>query len=48
MLISSYIYIPVSDLEKAVGWYEQNFDFHLKYKATLYFDLRTDNVVKSC
>lgn len=27
MFISSYIYIPVSDLEKATSWYEKNLDF---------------------
>ena len=46
MLISSYIYIPVSDLEKAAGWYEKNLDFNVIYKDSLYFDMRTDNGVK--
>ena len=26
MFISSYIYIPVIDLEKAADWYEKNLD----------------------
>lgn len=31
MFISSYIYIPVSDLEKAASWYEKNLDFKVIY-----------------
>ena len=46
MLISSYIYIPVNDLEKAASWYEKNLDFKIIYKDSLYFDMRTDNGVK--
>ena len=46
MLISSYIYIPVSDLEKAASWYEKNLDFKVIYKDALYFDMRTDNGIK--
>lgn len=46
MLISSYIYIPVADLEKAADWYEENLDFHVIYKDSLYYDVRTDNGVK--
>ena len=46
MLISSYIYIPVSDLEKAADWYEKNLDFHVIYKDSLYYDMRTDNGLK--
>lgn len=46
MLLSSYIYIPVSDLEEAAGWYEKNLEFKLIYKDDLYFDMRTDNGVK--
>ena len=26
MLISSYIYIPVGDLDQAAGWYEKNLE----------------------
>lgn len=29
MLISSYIYIPVSDLEKAADWYRKILDFNV-------------------
>lgn len=46
MLISSYIYIPVGDLEKAASWYEKNLDFNVIYRDSLYFDMRTDNGVK--
>ena len=46
MLISSYIYIPVSDLEKSADWYEKNLEFNVKYKDALYFDMRTDNGIK--
>lgn len=46
MLIGSYIYIPVGDLEKAAAWYERTLDFHVRYKDSLYFDMRTDNGVK--
>ncbi len=46
MLVSSYIYIPVADLEKAADWYEENLDFHVIYKDSLYYDVRTDNGVK--
>ena len=46
MLISSYIYIPVADLEKAAVWYEENLDFNVIYRDSLYFDIRTDNGVK--
>ena len=46
MLISSYIYIPVGDLDQAAGWYEKNLDFHVIYKDSLYYDMRTDNGVK--
>lgn len=46
MLIGSYIYIPVGDLEKAAGWYEKILDFHVIYRDSLYFDMRTDNGVK--
>ena len=46
MLISSYIYIPVSDLEKAASWYEKNLDFNVVYKDALYFDMRTANGIK--
>ena len=46
MLISSYIYIPVSYWEKAASWYEKNLDFYVVYKDTLYFDMRTANGVK--
>lgn len=46
MLVSSYIYIPVSDLEKAAGWYEKVLGFKVIYKDALYFDMRTDNGIK--
>lgn len=46
MLITSYIYIPVGDLEKAAGWYEKNLDFNVIYRDTLYYDLRTDNGIQ--
>lgn len=46
MLISSYIYIPVGDLEKAAGWYEKILDFKVIHRDSLYFDMRTDNNVK--
>ena len=46
MLISSYIYIPVSNLEKASNWYEKNLDFNLIYKDALYYDMRTANGIK--
>ena len=46
MLISSYIYIPVGDLDQAAGWYEKNLDFHVIYRDSLYYDMRTDNGVK--
>lgn len=46
MIISSYIYIPVSDLEKAADWYEKKLGFKVIYKDSLYFDMRTDNGVK--
>ena len=46
MIIGSYIYIPVKDLEKAAGWYEKNLEFNLVYKDTLYFDMRTANGIK--
>ena len=46
MLISSYIYIPVKNLEKAAGWYKKNLGFNVIYKDSLYFDMRTDNGVK--
>ena len=46
MLISSYIYIPVGDLEKAAGWYEKILDFKVIHRDSLYFDMRTDNGVK--
>ncbi|MCH5274512.1 MAG: VOC family protein [Lachnospiraceae bacterium] len=46
MLISSYIYIPVSDLDKAAVWYEKILDFKVIHKDSLYFDMRTENGVK--
>lgn len=46
MLTSSYIYIPVSDLDKAANWYERNLDFILLYKDVLYYDMRTANGIK--
>lgn len=46
MLISSYIYIPVSDLEKAADWYRKILDFNVVHRDTLYYDMRTDNGVK--
>ena len=46
MIISSYIYIPVSDLEKAADWYEKNLGFKVINKDSLYYDMRTDNGVK--
>lgn len=46
MLVSSYVYIPVSDLEKASKWYEKNLDFKLVYKDVLYYDMRTANGIK--
>lgn len=46
MLVSSYSYIPVSDLEKAAGWYEKNLDFKVIHKDALYFDMKTAQGVK--
>lgn len=46
MLISSYIYIPVADLEKAASWYEKILDFNVIHRDSLYFDMRTDNGVR--
>lgn len=46
MIISSYIYIPVNNLEKAASWYEKNLGFKIRHKDTLYYDLRTANEVK--
>lgn len=46
MLISTYIYIPVSDLEEAASWYGKILGFKVKYKDELYYDMRTENDVK--
>ncbi len=46
MIKSSYVYIPVTDLEEAAGWYENNLGFKVRYKDALYYDMRTDNDVK--
>ena len=46
MLIDSYVYIPVRDLERAADWYEKNLEFRLIYKDSLYYDMRTENGVK--
>lgn len=46
MLIRSYIYIPVADLEKAASWYEKILDFNVIHRDSLYFDMRTDNGVR--
>ena len=46
MIKSSYVYIPVTDLEKAARWYEKNLGFKVRYKDTLYYDMRTDGNVK--
>lgn len=46
MLISSYVYVPVSDLEKAADWYKKILDFNMVYKDSLYYDVRTDNGIK--
>lgn len=46
VIISSYIYIPVSDLEKSASWYEKNLGFKVVYKDALYYDIRTENGVK--
>ena len=46
MLIDSYVYIPVHDLDSAADWYEKNLEFRLIYKDSLYYDMRTENGVK--
>lgn len=46
MLLDSYVYIPVGDMEKAAEWYERNLGFRLLYKDPLYFDMRTENGIK--
>lgn len=46
MLISSYIYIPVTNLKEAACWYEKNLGFKVRHKDNLYYDMRTANEVK--
>lgn len=47
MIVSSYIYIPVSDLEEAAAWYGSNLDFKVVHKDSLYYDLRTENGIRA-
>lgn len=46
MLLYSYIYIPVSDMEKSAEWYEENLGFKVALKDPLYYELSAENSVK--
>ena len=46
MLLSSYVYIPVSDLEKSAEWYAKHLGFKVTLKDSLYYELSTENGIK--
>ena len=46
MIINSYIYIPVSNIERAAKWYNNNLDFRIIYKDALFFDMRTESGIQ--
>ena len=43
MIINSYICIPVSNIERAAEWYNNNLGFRIIYKDALFFDMRTES-----
>lgn len=46
MLLCSYIYIPVSDLDKSAEWYEEHLGFRVTLKDPLYYELSTENGIR--
>lgn len=46
MIINSYIYIPVSNIERAAEWYNNNLGFRIIYKDALFFDMRTESGIQ--
>ncbi len=46
MLLCSYIYIPVSDMEKSAEWYNENLGFKVTLKDPLSYELDTDNGIR--
>ena len=45
-LLISYIYIPVSDFDKSVEWYQEILGFELKLIDTLYRDLESESGIR--
>ena len=45
-LINSYLYIPVSDFERSVEWYQNVLDFQLKLSDPLYKDLESPSGIR--
>lgn len=46
MLLCSYIYIPVSDMEKSAEWYKEILGFKVTLKDPLYYELSTENGIR--
>ncbi|MDE5993306.1 MAG: VOC family protein [Oscillospiraceae bacterium] len=46
MLLSSYVYIPVSNMDKSAEWYEKNLGFKVTLKDELYYELSTENGIR--
>ena len=46
MLLCSYIYIPVSDLDKSAEWYEKHLGFKVALKDPLYYELSAENGIR--
>ena len=45
-LINSYLYIPVSDFDKSVVWYQNVLGFQLKHSDPLYRDLESPSGIR--
>ena len=45
-LINSYLYIPVSNFDKSVEWYQDVFGFKLKLSDPLYRDLESHSGIR--
>ena len=45
-LINSYLYIPVSDFDKSVDWYQDVLDFQLKLSDPLYRDMESQSGIR--
>ena len=45
-LSNSYLYIPVSDFDKSVEWYQDVLDFKLKLSDPIYRDLKSQSGIR--